>query len=208
MQKIIEYIKSRYDPLSLIVYGSFADGSNNEHSDFDALAVIKEGEKYHDVSFVGDIQLDLFVYPVSYFKNDFDCAEILQIFDGKIVFDSEDTGKKLKEMVKGYLESLPYKKTPEENREQVEWCKKMLLRAKRGDTEGLFRWHWLLTESLEIYFDLLGKMYFGPKKSIGYMKQHLPEAFEKYNAALQSLDYGALESWIEFLDGIAEKSGK
>lgn len=205
MQKIIEYIKNRYDPISVVVYGSFADGSNNEHSDFDALAIVKEGEKLHDVSFVGDIQLDLFIYPVSYFENDFDCAEIIQIFDGKIVFDSGDEGKKLKERVNKYLESLPYKKTAKENREQVEWCKKMLLRAKRRDTEGMFRWHWLLTESLEIYFDLLGKMYFGPKKSIKYMKEHRPEAFEKYSSSLENLDYTALENWIDFLDSIAQE---
>lgn len=205
MQEIIEYIKNRYDPISLIVYGSFADGSNNEHSDFDALAIVKEGEKLHDVSFVGDIQLDLFIYPVSYFEKDFDCSEIIQIFDGKIVLDSGDAGKKLKEWVNGYLESLPYKKTAKENREQVEWCKKMLLRAKRRDSEGLFRWHWLLTESLEIYFDLLGKMYFGPKKSIKYMKEHRPKAFEKYSAALENLDYTALEHWIGFLDSIAQE---
>ena len=204
MKKIVEYIKSRYNPLSIIVYGSFADGSNNEHSDFDALVIVKDGEKLHDVSFVSEIQLDVFVYPVSYFKNDFDCAEIIQIFDGKIILDNDDVGGKLKERVNGYLESLPYKKTAKENREQVEWCKKMLLRAKRKDAEGMFRWHWLLTESLEIYFDLLGRMYFGPKKSLRYMKEKQSAAFGLYTNALQSLDYEALQRWIEFLDGIAE----
>lgn len=203
MQKIIEYIKNRYDPISVIVYGSFADGSNNEHSDFDALVIVKDGEKLHDVSFVNEIQLDVFVYPASYFKNDFDCEEIIQIFDGKIILDNDGVGQKLKERVNGYLESLPYKKTAKENREQVEWCKKMLLRAGRKDAEGMFRWHWLLTESLEIYFDLLGKMYFGPKKSLRYMKENQPAAFEMYSAALQNLDYEALERWIGFLDGIA-----
>lgn len=204
MKKIVEYIKSRYNPLSIIVYGSFADGSNNEHSDFDALVIVKDGEKLHDVSFVSEIQLDVFVYPVSYFKNDFDCAEIIQIFDGKIILDNDGVGGKLKERVNGYLESLPYKKTAKENREQVEWCKKMLLRAKRKDAEGMFRWHWLLTESLEIYFDLLGRMYFGPKKSLRYMKENQSAAFGLYSAALQNLDYEALEQWIGFLDGIAE----
>lgn len=203
MQKIIEYIKNRYEPISVIVYGSFADGSNNRHSDFDALVIVKDGEKLHDVSFVNEIQLDVFVYPVSYFESDFDCAEIIQIFDGKIILDNDGVGQKLKERVNGYLESLPYKKTAKENREQVEWCKKMLLRAGRKDAEGMFRWHWLLTESLEIYFDLLGKMYFGPKKSLRYMKENQPAAFEMYSAALQSLDYEALERWIGFLDGIA-----
>lgn len=199
MEKIIEYINNRYKPLSVIVYGSFADGSNNEHSDFDALVITKGSEKLHDVSFVGEVQLDVFVYPLSYFENDFDYYEVIQTSDGKIIIDSGNVGKSLKERVNEYLESLP-KKTKEENKEQVEWCKKMLLRAKRGDSEGMFRWHWLLTESLQIYFDILGKMYFGPKKSLRYMNENQPDAFNIYNNALQSLDYKALERWIEFLD--------
>lgn len=200
MREIIEYIKSRYAPLSVIVYGSYADGSNNAGSDFDALVLTRDGEKLHDVSFVGNIQLDVFVYPLSYFDNDFDCAEIIQAFDGRIVLDSGDAGKKLKERVNRYIESLPYKKTAKENREQAEWCKKMLSRADRGDEEGFFRWHWLLTESLEIYFDLLGKMYFGPKKSLRYMKENRSADYEIYSAALRSLDYKALEAWIGLLE--------
>lgn len=199
MEKIIEYINNRYEPLSVIVYGSFADGSNNEHSDFDALVIAKDGEKIHDVSFVGEVQLDVFVYPLSYLEDDFDYYEVIQVFDGKIIIDSGNVGKSLKERVNEYLESLP-KKTKEENKEQVEWCKKMLLRANRGDSEGMFRWHWLLTESLQIYFDILGKMYFGPKKSLRYMKENQPDAFNIYNNALKSLDYKALERWIGFLD--------
>lgn len=199
MEKIIEYIKNRYKPLSVIVYGSFADGSNNEHSDFDALVITKGGEKLHDVSFVGEVQLDVFVYPLSYFEEDFDCDEVIQIFDGKIIIDSGNVGKNLKERVNVYLDSLP-KKTKEENKEQVKWCQKMLLRAKRGDSEGMFRWHCLLTESLQIYFDILGKVYFGPKKSLRYMKENRPDAFNIYTDALQSLDYKALERWIGFLD--------
>lgn len=199
MEKITQYIKSRYCPLSVIVYGSFADGSNNEHSDFDALVITKGGEKLHDVSFVGEVQLDVFVYPLSYFEKDFDLDEIIQIFDGKIIIDGDNVGKGLKDRVNEYLDGLP-KKTKEKNKEQVEWCKKMLLRAKRGDSEGMFRWHWLLTESLQIYFDILGKMYFGPKKSLRYMKENQPDAYSIYNNALKSLDYKALERWIGFLD--------
>ena len=202
MEKIIEYINDRYKPLSVILYGSYADGSNNEHSDFDALVITKDGEKFHDVSFAGEIQLDVFVYPLSYLEGDFDYDEVIQIFDGKIIIDSGDVGQSLKNKVNEYLDSLP-KKTKEENRESVEWCEKMLLRAKRGDSEGMFRHHWLLTESLQIYFDILGKMYFGPKKSLRYMKEKCPDAFNTYNAALQSMDHKALEHWIMFLDSIS-----
>ena len=59
---ILEYIRKTYDPDAVIVYGSFADGSESAHSDFDAL-VIAGDRPVHDSSVVGGIQLDVFVYP-------------------------------------------------------------------------------------------------------------------------------------------------
>ena len=49
--KIIDYLKKTYQPESIIVYGSFADGSANLNSDFDAL-IIAGKEKLHDSSFL------------------------------------------------------------------------------------------------------------------------------------------------------------
>lgn len=41
----------------------------------------------------------------------------------------------------------------------------------REDTDGYYRWHWLLYDSLEIYFDVKGLHYYGPKKALRYMEQ-------------------------------------
>lgn len=46
VREIIEYIKSRYAPLSVIVYGSYADGSNNAGSDFDALVLTRTAKSF------------------------------------------------------------------------------------------------------------------------------------------------------------------
>ena len=51
MEKILEYLVEKYQPEGMIVYGSFADDSYNENSDFDVL-VIASGEKRHDASVV------------------------------------------------------------------------------------------------------------------------------------------------------------
>ena len=40
--KIIDYLEKTYQPESIIVYGSFADGSANLNSDFDALIILPE----------------------------------------------------------------------------------------------------------------------------------------------------------------------
>ncbi len=48
--KIIEALREKYHPLGIAVYGSFADGSNNRNSDFDALLLLPDGETGHDDS--------------------------------------------------------------------------------------------------------------------------------------------------------------
>ena len=95
LEQIIEYIKQSYNPISTILYGSYANGTNNLNSDFDSLVISYDHEQFHDTSFVNGIQLDVFVYPVSYFEGEFDCDDFVQIFDCKIIVDSNERGKAL-----------------------------------------------------------------------------------------------------------------
>ena len=67
VDKIITYLQEKYMPLSIIVYGSYANGTNDLNSDFDALVIYDDSNQIHDTSFVNGIQLDVFVYPLSYF---------------------------------------------------------------------------------------------------------------------------------------------
>ena len=39
MEEIINYLNQKYQPLSLILYGSYANGTNNAGSDFDVLVI-------------------------------------------------------------------------------------------------------------------------------------------------------------------------
>ena len=207
MEKIIAYIKENYDPLSILVYGSFADGSNNEHSDFDALVISSNHAKCHDDSFVEGIQLDVFVYPVSWFESEkWECRDFIQLADSSIVFDADAYGASLKQQVVSYVQNLPCK-TAEEIRTEIEWCRKMFLRTQRDDTEGMFRWHWLLTESLEIFCDAVGHPYLGPKKSLRWMERQHPEAYTCYGNALFQFEISALESRIDYLEQYINSQG-
>ena len=125
MDKIIEYIKYKYEPLVIIVYGSFADGSNNLESDFDALVISKNYKKVHDTSFVNGIQLDVYVYPERYFEDNYDFEEIKQIYGGNVILDNENKGLNLKKQIENYIENRPLK-TKEEIMENISWCLKML----------------------------------------------------------------------------------
>ncbi len=153
-EKIMDYIIKTYHPLSVILYGSYADNSNNENSDFDALVIVKDGDALHNTEIVDNIQMDVWVYPVCKFQSDFDADEIVQIFDGIIVLDTDNIGRDIKNKVEQHIAELPLKST-EEAKDELEWCRKMLLRAERGDAEGMYRWHWLVTDILQIACDVL-----------------------------------------------------
>lgn len=207
MESILEYLKKTYRPSGIIAYGSFADGSANAHSDFDALVIADVPAPLHDGAVVGGTELDVFVYPTANFRGDYDREEYVQVFDGNILLDEDGSAAALKQSVLDYLDSFPAK-TREENEKNVSWCEKMLLRAERGDAEGFFRWHWLLTDSLQIYCDLRSWRYFGPKKSLRRMRAEDAEGYQRYCAALAGLDYGALSAWIGYLRALMEKGGR
>ncbi len=199
MDKIIEYLKEKYDSTAIIVYGSYADGTNNANSDFDALVIAKQHEKFHDISVVDGIRLDAFIYPESYFQDNVSYADFLQISDGIVVWDTHQFGKNFKSQVDGFINSLP-RKPDSDIQKDIEWCKKMLLRVKRGDAEGAYRGHWVLVDSLEIFCEVMHHTYKGPKKSLIWMEQEYPEAFFYYLEALKNFTFEAIEKWIQYLE--------
>ncbi len=204
MQKILDYIQKQYSPLTVIIYGSYADGSHNLNSDFDALVIAAHHDVFHDISFVEGVQLDLFVYPVSYFNEGVDYDEFIQIFDGTIVIDTDGFGSQLKEQVLEYIDQIP-PKTEDEITKSVKWCDKMLARVKRHDAEGMFRWHWILTDSLEIFCDIVRRPYFGPKKTLKWMEKDYPAEFTAYQTALFDFTETSLHNWISCLKKLLEK---
>ena len=199
-EKIVDYLQKTYQPDAIVVYGSFADGSANLNSDFDAL-IIAGKEKTHDSSVVDGVVLDVFVYPAKTFSTDYDPEEFVQVWDGKIVLDEHGIAGQLKAKVLDYIEHLP-KKTATEVAQEVEWCEKMLLRTMREDVEGYYRWHWVLCDSLEIYFDIRGLHYYGPKKTLRLMEKSDAEAFGLYAKALRKFDRESLSAWIDYLESM------
>ena len=139
--RVFSYLKETYLPDAIITYGSFADGSANENSDFDAL-VIANHDKMHDSSVIDGIILDVFVYPTDMFQSEYDPEEFVQVWDGKIVLDKNGIADHLQKQVLSYIEHTP-KKSPNEIQQEISWCEKMLLRTMRNDAEGFYRWHWV-----------------------------------------------------------------
>lgn len=198
MKNIIEYLKATYDPLAIIVYGSYANGTNDSESDFDALVISASCERFHDTSFFDGVQLDIFVYPEDYFNEDMELCDFVQLIDSEVLIDTDGIGENLKNRVVSYVNNLP-RKSDADIKADIDWCVKMLARAKRGDAEGMFRWHWVLTDSLEMYCNVVHQFYRGPKKTLECMKQNHPDAYVIYKKALFEFNIDSLGEWISYL---------
>lgn len=198
LKKILNYIDAQYKPLSIILYGSYSNQTNNLNSDFDALVISSKNIQYHDTSFIDNIQLDVFIYPYNYFNQEYNIEDFIQIFDGQIIKDTNNLAKKLQTNVLTYLQNQSFK-TNEEIQAELDWCTKMLSRIERNDPEAMFRWHWLLIDSLEIFCDKVHHTYFGPKKTLKWLEEKYPEAFSYYSKALYDLNRNSLEDWINYL---------
>lgn len=198
---IISYLKDTYCPEAIITYGSFVDGSANENSDFDAL-VISDHVRKHDSSVICNTVLDVFVYPLDVFQSEYNPEEFAQIYDGKIILDKSGIAERLQKRVLDYIEHMPLK-TDDEVQQEIAWCEKMLSRTIRGDSEGYYRWHWLLFDSLEIYFDVKHLHYHGPKKALQYMAQTDADTFHIYSLALKDFSWQHLSEWISCLKSLS-----
>lgn len=200
MERILNALYAAYAPEVLILYGSYADGTNGADSDFDAL-ILTDHAPHHDVSVVEGVQMDVWVYPADYFTADTALAEVIQIADGVLVHDPHGKGAALQGRVRAMLASQPVKSAVE-NAEALAWCRKMLRRTARADAEGLFRWHWLLTESLEIACDLLHQPYPGPKKALRWLERTHPALHAVYARALAEMTQAALTDWVSALEAL------
>ena len=202
MQQIIEILKEKYHPLAMIVYGSYADGTHGEDSDFDCLIVSRTGSVSHDTSPVCGVRLDAFIYSPTELTGEINPFDFVQIENGIIVMDTDGIAEALMSTVRTYLDSLPAPSRGE-LLTSLAWCEKMALRCTRADAEGYFRWHWLLCDSLEIYCQLMGRRYLGPKKSLSNMLKSDPGGYALYLAALQKFTKKALNEWLRYLREIA-----
>lgn len=201
MDNIIAYLVAKYKPTGMIVYGSFANGTNNLNSDFDALLIFDGTQELHDHSIICGTELDVFLYPKSTFEKEYSIQDLIQIWDGKILVDDTGLVSALKEKARQQIDSYAGKGKAE-NARNLAWCEKMLNRTKRGDMEGLYRLYLLLVDSLEIYFDLKGKYFFGPKKAIEQMSQMDPSSADLYFSALKAPTEENVSNWLERLKSI------
>lgn len=200
MQMILDYLKSTYHPHTVILYGSYANDTNGPDSDFDALVIADGALPPHDASVINGVQLDVWLLSTVDLAR-VSPADYTHILPGRILLDERGMAAKLLQDVQAADDAAPM---PDDDTiaANVSWCRKMLRRTERGDAEGYYRWHWLMTDSLEIACQALRIRYRGPKKSLRLLEAADPEGFALYRNALASIDSPALPEWIAYIEAL------
>lgn len=98
--------------------------------------------------------------------------EFLRFADGYCLYDLEGCGEVFLKELQQRIEQGPKQLSPSEIQHTKQWVYKMLERARSSDVESLYRRYWLAIDLLQIYFDLRGQWYFGPKKGLAWLRDH------------------------------------
>ena len=195
MKQAVEYLRAVHDIEALIVYGSYADHSYYEASDFNAIAIAEHPKCRHDTTVVRGLQLDVWLYTPDELSREFDPQKFLQIHNGIVAFDKDGIALRLLKSVQSFASSLNYKDI-DVLREEMLWCENMLLRIREDDAVAGYRWHILLTESLKVYCDIKQKHFLGPKHTLRMMEEIDVESFCLYSHAVKWFEYKMLRNWI------------
>ena len=196
MEQILEYLQNTYHPISILLYGSYADGMNDQTSDFDCMLIVSKKDKHHDDAIINGIRLDCFLFTEEELQSE-DMDPFLPAYYSTILLDN-GVGADLKRRVCDYVEQNTV--TPEEEKAFLSsWIQKTILRITKNDDEGNLRAISFLAESLPDYYALRDMFYFGSKKAIRYLQETDPEGYTYFHHAVTQRSNDAIVKWAKYI---------
>lgn len=195
MEKIIDYLKEKYNPLAIVTYGSFSCGMNDTYSDFDCMIIVEHKDRNHDDTIIDGTPMDCFIFTKSEVSSE-DIEAFLTVYDGNIIMDTDEIAANLKERVRTYV--AEHTVIPDEEKEFIiSWIRKTMHRVEKNDDEGNFRALAFLWESITDYFLLRDMFYFGSKKAVAYLKENDTAGYLLYHDAITERTNDAIKRWAE-----------
>jgi predicted nucleotidyltransferase len=182
LESACEGLVANWGAHTVLLYGSRADGTETEDSDYDLAAFAPVEGTIRDASVRMGSFLDLFIYPDSVLHEP--TEEHLKLRGSKVLLqrgaEADAFLRRLDDLYQRGPETLPL----DEIEARRIWALKMVSRIRRQDIEGAYRRVWLLTALLEDYFVIRGLWFEGPKKAFRWLDQHDLVAARAFTAAL------------------------
>lgn len=197
LEKATEHMKERYKCHTVFLYGSYQTGDSTSESDVDLIGFSDELDTHNKVETFNGKLLDVWVHKTEDMKKP---ADFLKVHRADVLVDDHGLAEEWLTEINSIFSEGPTLLKPKEKQFLKDWLIKMKVRSKKADMEGRYRFHWLVKESLEIYFEMIGRWYLGPKKSLNWLQEHDVEGYRKYDKLLEGPgDRRQLDAWIDHL---------
>lgn len=173
LDRAVADLQEKYSPQVIILYGSRARGDATPASDIDIVcfACLAAGAKsIADAREFDGLYLDAWIYPIEAMSATND--ELLRVADGYCLYDTDGQGAAFLMQLRQRIAQGRSRLSAAEIDHMKRWVEKMLERSSGADVESCYRRYWLAIDLLQIYFDLRGQWYWGPKKSLNWLKAH------------------------------------
>lgn len=195
-EKLVEYITKKYQCHTIILYGSFANGTFDEESDIDVVGFTDNDMEHQDKSLFDGRALDLWIYNDKKLKHP---EEFLHIRTGQSLLDSNHQSDEFLTQINALFNKGPEQLTQEAKDNHILWLEKMLKRTLKNDIEGQYRFHWALTDILPIYFEITNQWYLGSKESFIWLEKNNLEAFILFKKLYSESSVGVLKETIDYM---------
>ncbi|MFS1511595.1 nucleotidyltransferase domain-containing protein [Chengkuizengella sp. SCS-71B] len=197
LEKVKTHLKQKYECHTIILYGSYNTGDYSEDSDIDIICFTDKSDDQNEVELFEGKQLDVWIYNTNKMRNH---TQYLRVNKGKILFNDKGLAERFLSEIEKVFNEGPKKLSTKEKEFLKTWLRKMKLRSNNNDIEGNYRFHWMLKDSLEIYFELKGLWYLGPKKSFNWLYKNDKVAYNLFkNAFEKNKNTNDIEQLLEYL---------
>jgi hypothetical protein len=206
LPRLVAYLRERHACHTVLLYGSVSRGEDGPESDVDVMGFREGGPSENDTSDFEGRRLDVWIKPVAELTAAVEGGAepreaFLHVAGGIPLADPQGLLAKLLEAV-GREAEAPVPMDPKQREFLSGWCRKMVKRAEKGDSEGDFRLHWLLNDSLGIAFRYLERRYPGPKAALRELARLHPDLHARFVSALRP--GASLDDVRRLLDGMDE----
>jgi len=167
---------------TILLYGSRADGTERQDSDYDIAAFSASDAISRDTRIIQGEFLDVFLYPEAVLKHA--TEDHLKLRQSVVLVQRNREADEFLAALESIHQRGPKALPDDEILARKTWAWKMAQRLERGDIEGNYRRVWLLTALLEDYFVIRGRWFEGPKKSLHWLKEHDSRAYAAFESAL------------------------
>ncbi|CAM2861453.1 nucleotidyltransferase family protein [Pseudoalteromonas distincta] len=196
----VNEVVDKYNPHTIIIYGSRARGDATDESDVDMACFLDSPPVPEDFRDSNGIFLDAWLYPTESMQNPVKFAQMGKAF---CAIDRLGYGAKLLQEINVKINEGPVPLNHKEKRNIIELRLKTLKRVLKGDLEGNHRRTYLQFNLLETYFHLRDKWFFGSKSSLTWLKENDHVAFTLFESVYNSPeDYEALKKLTMYVTTI------